>query len=118
MVTGGQWGTQALRGKWDIKELLEWKVFRDQKENLWASDPDHLPCSSYFIATFNILFIVRGHWGRRVTRAHLGRVDPGDALDSLDLLDHLELGLQDLKDLKALQEFQDNKEILEIQVRN
>lgn len=63
------------------------------------------------------MFIVRGHWGRRATQAHLGREDPGDALDSLDLLDHLELGIQDLKDLKALKEFQDNKEILEIQVR-
>lgn len=105
MVTGGQWDTQALREKWDIKELLEWKVFRDQKENPWASDPDLLPCSSSFVATSNILFIVRGHWGRRVTQARLGREDPGEALDSLDLLDHSELGLQDLEDLKALKEF-------------
>lgn len=31
-----------------------------------------------FIAPFNILFIVRGYWGRRVTQVHLERVDPED----------------------------------------
>lgn len=75
-----------------------------------------LGCGTSFMAPFMILFIVRGHWGRRVTQARSERVDPEDSKGRLDLLDHLELGLLDIKDLKALKEFRDNKEILEIQV--
>lgn len=118
----GDWGTvghPGIEGKMGHQGVIGIKGVQGPKGepvSIW-SRPFTEPCSSSFFATFNILFIVRGHWGRRVNQAHLGTEDPGDSLDSLDLLDHLELGLQDLKDLKASKEFQDNKEIPEIQVR-